>query len=195
MRSHILVSGVGSRNLHYTRLSKTDFDLILSNSNAGNRGWKHELLLVPAAAGYDQPALHLAGELDKQCLEVNWALTNLGSFFKDGLFFFFLNLSNNFKFACWRICSVPWPPSFAAVISPWSTALQASPLIQITGLHGISSNAFMQPPALLCRDKAIYVKKPTANSAGLCLDLCGEALNHSFLLWLLMCIWKSEMTS
>lgn len=92
MRSHILVSGVGSRNLHYIRLSKTDFDLILSNSNAGSRGWKHELLLVPAAAGYDQPALHLAGELDEQCLEVNWALTNLGSFFKGGLFFFFFSI-------------------------------------------------------------------------------------------------------
>lgn len=52
-----------------------------------------------------------------------------------------------------------------------------------------------QPPALVHEDKAIYVKKPTANSTGLCLDLCGEALNHYSILWLLMCIWKSEMTS
>lgn len=87
MRSHILVSGVGSRNLHYVRLSKTDFDLILSNSNAGSRSWKHELLLVPAVAGYDQPALHLARELDKQCLEVNWALINLGASFLRVFFF------------------------------------------------------------------------------------------------------------
>lgn len=92
-----MVSGIGSRSLHYVRLSKTDFDLILSNSSAGSRSWKHELLLVPAVAGYDQPALHLAGELDKQCLEVNWTLTNLGSSFLR--VFFFLSLSNKFKFA------------------------------------------------------------------------------------------------
>lgn len=48
---------------------------------------------MPAVAGYDQPALHLARELDKQCLEVNWALTNLEtSFLKVD---YFLNLSNN----------------------------------------------------------------------------------------------------
>lgn len=97
MRSHILGSGVGSRNLHYVRLGKTDFDLILSNSSAGSRSWKHELLLVPVVAGYDQPALHLARELDKQHLEVNWALTNLGaSLLRVG---FFLSLSSKFNFA------------------------------------------------------------------------------------------------
>lgn len=105
LRSHILVSGVGSRSLHYVRLSETDFDLILSNSNADSKSWKHELLLVSAVAGHDQPALHLARELDKQCLEVNWALTNLGAFFLRAFFFpSIYQISSSLLIEGFRVC-------------------------------------------------------------------------------------------
>jgi len=85
--SHLfLVSRVGSRNLHFIRLSMTDFDLILSNSKAGSRSLKPELLLVSAVAGSDRPALQLHRELYKQRLEVQWVLTTSEGFFS-GFFF------------------------------------------------------------------------------------------------------------
>lgn len=81
MRSHVfLVCRVGSRNLHHIRWSKTDFNLILSNSNADSKSLKHELLLQSAVARCDRLALNLVIELDKEHLEVYWVLMNLGAF-------------------------------------------------------------------------------------------------------------------
>ena len=118
MRSHIfLVSRVGSRSLHHIRLSKTDFDLILSNSNADGKSLKHELLLVSAVAGHNRPALHLVREPNKQRLEVYWVLVAFGGFFS-GWFFSIYQSNKVFRFAYRTIWVVPWWPSFAAVTSP-----------------------------------------------------------------------------
>lgn len=87
MRSPIfLVSRVGSRSLYHIRLSKTDFDLILSNSNANSKSLKHELLLVSAVAGHNRPALHLVRELDQQHLKVYGVLMTSGGFFSAWFF-------------------------------------------------------------------------------------------------------------
>lgn len=82
MRSHVfLVSRVGFRSLHHIRWSKTDFDLILSNSDADSKSLKHELLLQSAVAGCGWFALHLVIELDKGHLEVYWVLMSCGGFY------------------------------------------------------------------------------------------------------------------
>lgn len=106
MRSPIfLVNRVGSRSLHHIRLSKTDFDLILSNSNANSKSLKHELLLVSAVAGHNWPALHLVRELDQQRLKVYGVLMTSGGFFFRVVFF---NLSSKvFRFAYRGIWVVP----------------------------------------------------------------------------------------
>lgn len=37
---------------------------------------------------------------------------------------------------------------------------------------------FVQPPTVLHKGKAIYMKKHRESSASQCLDLCGGTLNH-----------------
>lgn len=179
MRSPIfLVSRVGSRSLRHIGLSKTGFDLILSNSNADSRGLKHELLLVSAVAGGDRPALHLVRELDKQHLEVCWVLTTFGGFFSGWFFSVYHINCSGLLIAEFGLCpDGPFLQLWSALRAQLSRFCLSFKLLVCVESH-LMPVRFAQPPSLLRKGKAIYMKKHTASSAGLCLDLCGVALNH-----------------
>lgn len=163
MRSPVfLVSRAGSRSLHHISLIKAGFDLVLSNSSADSRSLKHELLFSVCSYRVWSTCIWL---------EI-WTVSQSRLAVNDlygGFFFFrvvYFNLSDEVsRVMCYEIKIML---RFAGASNPLWKSEHRSPGFACN----LWSLSLVQPPTLLRKDKC------TVSSVGLCLDLCGAALNH-----------------
>lgn len=123
--SHLVSERGGSRSPHHISLSKTGFDLVLSNSNADSRSLKHEFLFSVCSYRVWSTCPAFDWRFG-QFLKVDW----LWMTFMVGFFFFFFR-EVNFKIwnkvsrvAYYGIWDVPW---FADALNPLWELEHSSP--------------------------------------------------------------------
>lgn len=119
--SHLVSERGGSRSPHHISLSKTGFDLVLSNSNADSRSLKHEFLF--SVCSY---------RVWSTCPAFDWRFSQSRLAVNDlygGFFFFFrevyFKISNKVsRVAYYGIWDVPW---FADALNPLWEVEHSSP--------------------------------------------------------------------
>lgn len=126
--SHLVSERGGSRSPHHISLSKTGFDLVLSNSNADSRSLKHEFLFSVCSYRVWSTCPAFDWRFG-QFLKVDW----LWMTFMVGFFFFFsgkLTSRYEIKFPGLRIMEFGMCPDLQmhwTLCERWNTALQALP--------------------------------------------------------------------
>lgn len=122
--SHLVSERGGSRSPHHISLSKTGFDLVLSNSNADSRSLKHEFLF--SVCSY---------RVWSTCPAFDWRFSQSRLAVNDlygGFFFFSGKLTSRYetKFPGLRIMEFGMCPDLQmhwTLCESWNTALQALP--------------------------------------------------------------------